>query len=311
MIELPGALDRDWQALGDLGEQAIAAWAATRHGSLAGWLEALEALPAIAAEATAFGDTVTVAGPTDTATRARLQGALQRLIPWRKGPFSLFGVFIDSEWRSNRKWRRIADTVDFRDKRILDIGCGNGYYGWRMLDAGAAAVVGVDPTLLFVVQHAAIAHYLPAHRSRNVVLPLAGETIEPDSPFDVVSSMGVLYHRRDPHAHIADLERALAPGGELILETLIAPTTIHPDRRYANMRNIGCIPSVGELHDWLAPCFDEIKVIDATITTPAEQRPTAWMPFYSLEHALDRADPSRTVEGYPAPQRAVIIARRR
>jgi tRNA (mo5U34)-methyltransferase len=42
----------------------------------------------------------------------------------------------------------------------------------------------------------------------------------------------------------------------------------------------------------------------------AEQRRTTWMPFESLAHALDRNDPSRTVEGYPAPRRVAIIATR-
>ena len=49
--------------------------------------------------------------------------------------------------------------VDIAGKRVLDVGCGNGYYARRLLGAGAAAVVGVDPTLLFSRQSAAFDRY--------------------------------------------------------------------------------------------------------------------------------------------------------
>lgn len=310
-IRLPDDLAADWQSHGALGEAAISAWRKANHGSLPGWLDALDSMPALTAEATSFADTVTLTGAITDLERQRLRAGLERLIPWRKGPFALFGVFVDSEWRSNRKWRRLVDAIDFRGKRVLDIGCGNGYYGWRMLGAGAKSVVGVDPTLLFVVQHLAVARYLPAHRAANVVLPLAGETVIVDEPYDVVSSMGVIYHRRDPQAHVADLARCVEAGGVLILETLVAPETIYPEKRYANMRNIGCIPSLTDVEGWLADDFVDVTLVDSTVTTTDEQRPTPWMPFHSLENALDPSDPTRTVEGYPAPERAVIIARRR
>ncbi len=310
-MRLPEDLAADWAAYGNVGAAAITAWQNTSHGSLPGWLEALESMPRVMPRSVSFGDTVTATGPISDLERDNLKVALERLIPWRKGPFALFGVFVDSEWRSNRKWVRIADAIDFRGKRVLDIGCGNGYYGWRMLAAGAEYVIGVDPTLLFVVQHLAVARYLSEHRAKNVVLPLAAETVIPDAPFDIVSSMGVIYHRRDPQAHLADLVRCLASGGELILETLIAPETLYPTDRYANMRNIGCIPSIRDLETWLTDGFEAVTIVDVTVTTTAEQRPTPWMPFHSLEHALDESDPKRTVEGYPAPERAVIIARRR
>ena len=310
-MRLPEDLATDWARHGSVADAAITAWQNANHGSLPGWLDALESMPRVTPESASFGGTVTATAPISDLERQNLDAALERLIPWRKGPFALFGVFVDSEWRSNRKWDRIADAVDFDGKRVLDIGCGNGYYGWRMLAAGAECVVGVDPTLLFVVQHLAVARYFPEHRARNVVMPLAAETISPDEPYDVVSSMGVIYHRRDPHAHIADLARCLARGGELILETLIAPETLYPTDRYANMHNIGCIPSIGDLEYWLAAGFEGVTIVDVTLTTTEEQRPTRWMPFHSLDQALDESDPSRTVEGYPAPERAVIIARRR
>ncbi|MEW8068099.1 MAG: DUF1698 domain-containing protein, partial [Candidatus Thiodiazotropha endolucinida] len=44
-------------------------------------------------------------------------------------------------------------------------------------------------------------------------------------------------------------------------------------------------------------------------TTIEEQRATEWMRFESLADYLDPADRSLTIEGYPAPRRAVFVAR--
>ena len=82
------------------------------------------------------------------------------------------------------------------DQHILDVGCGNGYFGWRVLGAGAASVIGVDPTLLFCMQHRAIQHYL--RHPRHWVLPLGVEELGARHRFNWVLSMGVLYHRKDP-----------------------------------------------------------------------------------------------------------------
>ena len=39
-----------------------------------------------------------------------------------------------------------------------------------------------------------------------------------------------------------------------------------------------------------------------------EQRSTEWMRFDSLASALDPNDSGRTVEGWPAPERALLLA---
>ena len=245
--------------------------------------------------------------------RERLGAALEELIPWRKGPFHLFGIDIDSEWRSDFKWSRIAPHVDLDGCRVLDVGSGNGYYGWRMLEAGAASVVGIDPSLLFVLQHAAIGYYVDRGGHRNTVLPVRLEELPAAEPFDVVCSMGVLYHRRDPVRHVRDLAGHAHDETTLVVESLVMDDgPLKPRSRYARMRNVWLVPDLATLHSWLAEAgFADTDVVDVSPTTTAEQRTTAWMPYESLAAALDPADPTRTVEGYPAPKRAVIIARRK
>lgn len=287
-----------------------------RYGDLPRWQEALEALPDIAVDrisldASAVG--AATAQPVSDALRAALRSALQGLHPWRKGPFDLFGVYIDTEWRSDWKWDRIAgDIAPLTGRRVLDVGCGSGYHCWRMLGAGAAEVIGIDPTPLFVLQFRAVQHYL--RQSGIHVLPLAMQDVPPGlCAFDTVFSMGILYHRRSPLDHLLDLRQCLRRGGELVLETLVIEggegATLVPSGRYARMGNVWFLPSPATLLAWLRKLkFQNPRLVDVSVTSVEEQRSTEWMRFQSLSSFLDPGDPSRTLEGYPAPRRAVIIA---
>jgi tRNA (mo5U34)-methyltransferase len=283
------------------------------HGDYCRWQRAWQALPS--AERTHFdarGNTVAVRGIC--ADTNELKRQLLQFHPWRKGPFELFEVPIDTEWRSDLKWNRLRGHVDFQDKKILDIGCGNGYYGWRMLAAGANLVLGCDPFLLYLAQHEVIRRYAGETGSMHCIMPLTDQEL-PDGMhfFDITLSMGVLYHRSSPIDHLQKLKSTLRPGGQLVLETLIlAPAdgqVLVPQDRYAKMRNVWFIPSLPMLERWLERTgYSEIRVVDQTATTTAEQRSTEWMTFESLENFLDPIDSSRTLEGYPAPVRAIVTA---
>jgi tRNA (mo5U34)-methyltransferase len=290
------------------------------HGDSRAWLDAVAALPSIVTNHIDIGPTVSIgrAEECDQATRQALADRLQALQPWRKGPFSLFGVRIDTEWRSDWKWSRVAPHVStLEGRRVLDAGCGNGYYGWRMCAAGAHCVIGIDPTIVYLMQYLAVAKYLIAARPyfRHAVLPARLEDIAPGSAaFDTVFSMGVLYHRRDPLEHLRALRDVLRPGGELVLETLIvadgSTEVLIPDGRYARMRNVWQIPATRTLEEWLVQAgFQDVRIADITATTTDEQRTTPWMRFASLAQALAPNDPTRTIEGHPAPIRCILIAR--
>ncbi len=311
--DLTAAGFEDWIA--ELTPLLAARTADDAHGTLAQWRDALACLPAVERNAADLRSPA-IATPNLTLNhreQTAVREALLRLVPWRKGPFDIGGIAIDTEWRSDQKWDRLRHSIATLDDRlVLDVGCGNGYYALRMRGQGARMVVGIDPTLLYLVQFQAIMNFIepqPVH-----VLPLRLHELPPAmKAFDSVFSMGVLYHQRSPLDHLRQLRDTLRPGGELVLETLVLPgaqaLARTPPDRYARMRNVWLLPSVSELHIWLDRCgFVDIRLVDLTATTTDEQRSTEWMPFESLLEALDPDDPTRTVEGWPAPQRAIVVA---
>lgn len=302
-----------------LPHQINSAFQFSLHGKSAEWQALVNDLPQVTAnQINLISETVAIGCRDDLTEDAYniLISQLKTLIPWRKGPFELFGVKINTEWRSDLKWRRLITHISpLKNRLVLDVGCGNGYFCWRMMGEQARLVVGIDPLLLNVIQFQFLRKLysvdLPIY-----VLPLGIEELPQNlNLFDTVFSMGVIYHRRSPIDHLLNLKACMVPGGELVLESLIIAgdlgQTLVPEDRYAGMRNIWFIPSCPTLINWLNRCgFDNIRLVDITPTTPEEQRRTDWMPFLSLSDHLDLENPGLTKEGLPAPQRAIFIARK-
>jgi tRNA (mo5U34)-methyltransferase len=295
-----------------------------KHGDLPRWQALVDNVPALPttqrlldANAVQIGcgeDLLATPSMESAATESlQLENQLKALHPWRKGPYNLFGIQIDTEWRSDWKWDRLKDHIAPLDHRlVLDVGCGNGYHCWRMLGAGAKTVVGIDPMLLNVMQFQLVRKLYG--EAPVYVLPVGIEDMPTGmKAFDTVFSMGVLYHRRSPIDHLMELRDCLRPGGELVLETLVIDgglgEVLLPEDRYARMRNVWFLPSCETLISWLKRCgFKNIRLVDATVTSLEEQRSTEWMNFHSLKDFLDAENLQLTCEGLPAPKRAIIIA---
>ena len=282
------------------------------------WYEVLDALPVRQAQAVNLSDGVFIgdAAEIDATTRSHIEKALRSAMPWRKGPIDIFGIHIDTEWRSDWKWERVKPHIrSLKNRRVLDVGCGNGYYGLRMHGEEAQWVVGVDPTTRFVVQYFMLKHFL-GELSVDIIPATLEELPASMEFFDTCFSMGVLYHRPSPLDHLRQLRDTLVPGGELVLETLVVDGplgySLVPQDRYAMMRNVWFLPSVPTLESWLKKCgFDHVRCVDINVTTLQEQRQTEWMTFHSLENFLDPDNPGLTVEGHPAPTRATFVATKR
>ncbi len=301
-----------------LPDQLAAAFGNTRNGELEAWVDAIARLPGLTPSSVDLaGECLRVGTAQDCsdAERGRIESLLRRLHPWRKGPYSVFGIDIDTEWRSDWKWERLRPHLQPIDGRlVLDVGCGNGYHCWRSAGEGARLVIGIDPSMRSVMQFQALRHFVTA--PEVYVLPLAIEQVPANlDAFDTVLSMGVLYHRRSPIDHLVDLRGCLRRGGELVLETLVIDGAVDqllmPEGRYACMRNVWFIPSVPMLERWLRRSgFVDVRTVDVTPTSLDEQRSTSWMTFQSLPDFLEVGDRKRTVEGLPAPTRAIVLATR-
>jgi tRNA (mo5U34)-methyltransferase len=182
-----------------------------------------------------------------------------------------------------------------------------------MREAGARAVIGIDPTILYVLQFLAVQHF--ARVPNAFVLPLRMSELPGNARrFDTTFSMGVLYHQRSPLDHLRELKGTLRQGGQLVLETIFVPGeesyACTPAERYARMRNVWLLPTIAELTTWLARTgFTDIEIADQAVTTTDEQRSTEWMTFESLAEALDPDRPDWTVEGWPAPRRVIALAK--
>ncbi|PRD14052.1 tRNA 5-methoxyuridine(34)/uridine 5-oxyacetic acid(34) synthase CmoB [Pantoea coffeiphila] len=293
----------------------IATWQReSLHGHFKNWDRSVEYLPSLTPETLDLLHSVTADSSQLTERqRGGIEKLLRNLMPWRKGPYSLYGVNIDTEWRSDWKWERVLPHISpLAGRTVLDVGCGSGYHMWRMIGAGAHLVVGIDPMQLFLCQFEAVRKLLGGDQ-RAHLLPLGIEQLPELKAFDTVFSMGVLYHRRSPLDHLYQLKNQLVSGGELVLETLVIEgddqQVLVPGERYAQMRNVYFIPTTGALRNWLEKCgFTDVRIADYSVTSTDEQRRTNWMTSESLAEFLDPSDPTKTVEGYPAPLRAVLVA---
>ena len=287
-----------------------------RWGDMPEWEETLKRLPEIEPLHVNLKDSVEIGDISlmDKGRRLALQATLMGLHPWRKGPFNLFGMPLNTEWRSDWKWDRVLPHLQpLQDRLILDVGCGNGYHCMRMLGAGAKRVIGIDTSPKFVFQFQAIKNFAGKELPVDV-LPIGIEDMPKKlEAFDTVFSMGILYHRRSPMDHLRELRELLRPGGQLVLETLVVEgpegTALVPEGRYAKMPNVWYLPSPDTLLSWMRKNgFKNPRMVDISTTSIEEQRSTDWMTFESLEDFLDPNDHSKTIEGHPAPTRAVFLA---
>ena len=243
-----------------------------------------------------------------------LETNLKALIPWRKGPFNLCGLELDSEWQSNLKYNLLRKHFNLKDKVVADVGCNNGYYMFRMLEDKPKKLIGFDPSPIFKTQFETINHFVKS----DIEYELLGvEHLEfYNHKFDLIFMLGVLYHRSDPVSSLKSLARALNKDGEIIVDSFMIDgdeeVALCPESRYAMIPNVYFLPTVNCFKNWLKRAgFKDIELIEITTTDDKEQRVTPWTFGMSLDDFRDPNDPNKTVEGYPAPKRAYLKARKK
>jgi len=290
----------------------------SKHGNKEKWFDILKSLPNLDTKYLDYsGSQIVIGKPEEIniAEKQILENELLKLCPWRKGPFNVFGLEIDSEWRSEKKWERIKNYLpSAKGLRIGDIGCSNGYYAYKLLDLSPELIIGMDKTALFIIQFLSIKYYTKQIQELLVIPCSAEEFGQENFDFDLLLSMGILYHSKNPESHLDVLKNLLKKNGHLVIETIISMTdsNINIDRgqKYAGMKNIGTIYTKNHLISLLKKYqFKNIECVDETYTTTDEQRATKWMEGKSFkDFLLPNGD---TIEGYPPVCRAIFIAQKK
>ena len=302
-------LTKNWTEL--LQDFDASPYGLIRDRRIDGWKKVISSLPQLNSTNIELIKEVKVEGEWNEKERNKAQGLLFELIPWRKGPFTIQDILIDAEWQSHLKWERFLKLgIDLHTANILDVGSGNGYYGFRMLGKGAKRIVCLEPNLSHLTQFLAVNHFIQSKQIK--MIPKRIEDLSfADKCFDLVFSMGVLYHQRDPENHLQLLSSHLKEKGSIILETLIAPDeygdALIPKDSYANMSNVWFVHTKTGLENLANRTKLKISSISSSCkTTNEEQRTTKWMPFRSLSDALDESS-DRSIEGLPRPERVILV----
>ncbi len=241
--------------------------------------------------------------------------SLKTFCPWKKGPFELFGTTIDAEWRSDWKWARILPHIQpLKNRKVADVGCHNGYFMFRMAHQEPICVIGFEPVAKHFWNFQLIQNWVQQERLHFELLGVEHIHFYPDF-FDTIFCLGILYHHVDPIGLLRKLRQALAPKGEIIIDCQgipgDLPVALTPRKRYAQARGIWFLPTQSCLENWMARAgFGGIRCFFAEPLSVEEQRRTVWADVNSLQTFLDPGDPSRTVEGYPAPWRYYAIAQK-
>ncbi len=257
-------------------------------------------------------DCIHIKGSLTSSQKESIDKLAWDLRPWRKGPFDIFGTFIDSEWNSSIKYNLLSKHFNLKDKNVADIGCNNGYYMFRMLEQNPRKIVGFDPSPLYLTQFNFINHFLKT----DITYELLGiEHLEfYEEKFDVIFCLGVLYHRSDPISSLKSLKKGLQKDGELYLDTFMIDSeeevALTPKNRYSKIPNIYFIPSIPALKNWcIRAGFKTVDILQVSKTDQNEQRKTDWIQGESLSDFLNPDNPNLTIEGYPAPKRVYIRAK--
>jgi tRNA (mo5U34)-methyltransferase len=264
------------------------------------------------------GDVVRIGEPGELSAddRQLVYETLRNFMPWRKGPFEIFGIEIDAEWRSERKWNRLAPFLpDLRGKLIADVGSNNGYYMFRMARFEPRGVIGFEPYIQHYYNFKTMNSWAGFDNLRTVLLGVEHIGLY-ESCFDVVFLMGILYHRSSPIDVLQDIRKAMTPGGTLIVESQgipgDGPHALFPEKTYAKVPGTYFVPTGRCLINWLKRAgFEQVELFCSHPMSSREQRRTEWMVFESYEDFIDAKNPALTVEGYPAPVRLFARARKK
>jgi tRNA (mo5U34)-methyltransferase len=158
----------------------------------------------------------------DDEEREQLSSQADELGPWLQGPFHLGGdLVVGGAWRKDRQWAELGAEFPgaLAGQRVADIGCNAGYDAFMFSLRGAEYVLACEP-YEFIEQ----ARFLESIYETGTDFQRIGwQELDPErhGQFDLVHCNGLLYHERNPLELLEALRRITAPGGLLLLGSMM------------------------------------------------------------------------------------------
>jgi SAM-dependent methyltransferase len=186
--------------------------------------------------------------------------------------------------------------VDFRGKRVLEVGCWDGYWSFEAEKLGAAEVWATDD----MSQRKTVTRSVPFAieclgskvRYRDDVSVYDLDTLFPEK-FDVVICYGVLYHLRYPALGLAKLRQVLRTGGTLLMETAVLLDVDEPvmiwgrDRIYPTDPSTWNAPSSACLRFLLESGYFEVRTCETFLRQDESLKiGRAWAEAVAVERVL-------------------------
>jgi SAM-dependent methyltransferase len=158
--------------------------------------------------------------------RAYIEKRLRELSPWYH-KIDLGDGIVTPGRDFERLWNstlKVIDTLDYKDKRVLDIASWDGFWAFEAERRGARTVVSSDirlegfPNLLFA-REILESKVIPMCNASVQDLPARVSVVGLEPQFDIVHHFGLFYHLRDPLLSLAQARAVMPEGALLVLET--------------------------------------------------------------------------------------------
>ena len=241
----------------------VAAWQRDAlHGKFREWERAVEFLPELTPWRLDLLHSVTAESetPLSEGHQRRIENLLKNLMPWRKGPYSLYGINIDTEWRSDWKWERVLPHLsDLTGRTILDVGCGSGALTIACAKRNPqGSMLGVDRWgHEYASYNKPLCERNAAAEGTNNVSFARGDALKldfPDESFDAVTS-NYVYHNvtgADKQELLLETLRVLKKGGSFAFVDLFGRSALYGDMeelvqqmKDSGLREVGYVSRAG------------------------------------------------------------------